>query len=155
MLVRKGVKFEKKSDSVRILMVLSQQSYRARGGLRGGGLRAMPPKGQSPGANIPFPPYPSRVPWTCFGPLIAEVDFLAGFRAPREESGLRRTNQGPAGWIRARKTDQGPRNGSGPRMSNQGRKNKAGSRWTNQAAWRAAIHCFLRRLPLKRGVQTL
>ena len=88
----------------------------------GGGIRAMPPKGQSPGTNISFASQTEAWTWTRFfldplGPL-AEVDFLSGFRAPRDGSG-------PAGRIRALQNEPGPRgmdpqDASGSRNTDQG-----------------------------------
>ena len=69
------------------------------------------------------------------GPL-AEVDFLSGFRAlrdgrtPQEESGLYRTNPGPAGWTR--KTNQGPARQIRARRTNQGPARQIRTRKTNQ-----------------------
>ena len=50
----------------------------------GGGIRAMPPKGQS--LTYILPPKPEPGPLDPVGPLD-EVDFLSGFRAPWDGSG--------------------------------------------------------------------
>ena len=102
-------------------------------------------QGRSQGGGQDTFPKPKLGLLTRFGPLIAEVDFLSGFRArgtdqgpaesigaPQDEPGPRGMDQGPQDESGPCKTDQGPRNGSGPRMSNQGPKNSAGSRWRNQ-----------------------
>ena len=52
----------------------------------GGGIRAMPPNAQPPGANIYFAPKPESGPLDPLGPLD-EVDFLSGFRVPWDGSG--------------------------------------------------------------------
>ena len=64
------------------------------------------------GQHIFWPPQSEAGPLDPLGPL-AEIDFLAGFRVPRDGSGPRgkhqgscRTNPGSVGW--ARKTNQGP-----------------------------------------------
>ena len=70
---------------------------------------------------------------------VAEVDFISGFRTPRNESGPLGKHQGSAGrtWAprggsRPRKTNQGPVDGSGSRGTNQGPRNGSGTRNTNQ-----------------------
>ena len=73
----------------------------------GGVIRAMPP----PQANHRRPTYlstprPKPGPLDQLGPL-ADFDFLPGFRAPRDGSGSRNTNQGPAGRIRALQYEAG------------------------------------------------
>ena len=66
------------------------------GGPRGGGgIRAMPPKGQSPGANISVARQTRAGLMDPLGPL-AEVDFLSGFRAPWDGSGPCGKHQGCA-----------------------------------------------------------
>ena len=89
------------------------------GGPRGGGaFGPCPPKANHRGPTYLLPPKPKPGLLDPLGP-IAEVDFLSGFRAPRdgsapqEESGLYRTNPGPRGMdpqdeSGPRKTDQGP-----------------------------------------------
>ena len=77
----------------------------------------MPPKGLSPGTNISFAPKPKPGLLDPLGPL-AEVDFLSGFRASRDELG-------PAGRIRVLQNEPGPRgmdpqDESGPRKTDQG-----------------------------------
>ena len=67
-----------------------------RSGPRGGGHSGNAPKGQSSGANMSFAPQPEPDPLNPIGPL-AVVDFLSGFRAPRNESGPRGKNQDPSG----------------------------------------------------------
>ena len=98
----------------------------------------MPLKGQSPGTNIYFAPPPPKPKPGLLDPLgpLAEVDFLSGFRAPRdgsgpqEESGLHRTSPGPAGWTR--KTNQGPARQIRARRTNQGSARQIRARKTNQ-----------------------
>ena len=94
------------------------------GGPRGGGaFGPCPPKANHRGPTYLLPPKPKPGLLDPLGP-IAEVDFLSGFRAPRdgsapqEESGLYRTNPGPAGWTR--KTNQGPARQIRARKTNQG-----------------------------------
>ena len=66
-----------------------------RGG--GGGHSGHAPKGQSSGPTCLLPPpQPKPCPLDTIGPL-AVVDFLSGFRAPRDDSGPRGTNQDPSG----------------------------------------------------------
>ena len=82
-----------------------------------GGHSGHAPKGQSPGTNIYFAPKPKPGLMDPLGPL-AEVDFLSGFRAPRDGSG-------PAGTIRALQNEPGPRgmdpqDESGPHKTDQG-----------------------------------
>ena len=124
----------------------------------GGGIRAMPLKGQSPGTNIYFAPPPnrSRASLDPLGPL-AEVDFFYQVSGPRGTDRARRKNQGsteraraPAGWtrktnqdparqIRARRTNQGSarqirarKTNQGPAGTNQGPRNGSGPRNTNR-----------------------
>ena len=107
------------------------------GGPRGD-IRAMPPKGQSPGTSIYHNFLPSKPKPGLLDPLgpLAEVDFLSGFRAlrdcsgPQEESGLYRTNPGPAGWTR--KTNQGSARQIRARRTNQGPARQIRTRKTNQ-----------------------
>ena len=78
-------------------------------GVRWGGIRAMPPM-----ANHRGPTYIFLDP---LGPL-AEVDFLSGFKAPRDGSG-------PTGRVRALQNEPGPcgmdpQDESGPRKTEQG-----------------------------------
>ena len=90
------------------------------GGPKGGGGRAFgpcPPKANHRGPTYLLPPKPKP---GLLGPLgpIAEIDFLSGFRAPRDGSG-------PAGRIRALQNEHGPRgmdpqDESGPRKTDQG-----------------------------------
>ena len=97
-------------------------------------IRAMPPKDQSPGTNTYSPP-PNRS-LGLDGPL-AEVDFFIRFQgpagrigAPQEQSGLYRTNPGPARWTR--KTNQGPEKQIRARRTNQGPARQIRVRKTNQ-----------------------
>ena len=60
------------------------------------------------GAKIYLSQKPKPDPLDPLGPL-AEVDFLSGFRAPRDGSGPRGTDQGPAGSTRALQNEPGPR----------------------------------------------
>ena len=92
-----------------------------------GDIRAMPPKGQSPGTSIYHNFLPSKPKPGLLDPLgpLAEVDFFIRFQGPagrigtpQEESGLYRTNPGPAGWTR--KTNQGPARQIRARKTNQG-----------------------------------
>ena len=104
-----------------------------------GDIRAMPPKGQSPGTSIyhnflPSKPKPGLL--DPLGPLV-EVDFFIRFQGPagrigtpQEESGLYRTNPGPAGWTR--KTNQGPARQIRARRTNQGPARQIRARKTNQ-----------------------
>ena len=98
-----------------------------------GDIRAMPPKGQSPGISIYHNFLPSKPKPGLLDPLgpLAEVDFLSGFRALRDGSGPRRKNQGstertraprdgPVRQIRARRTNQGPARQIRARKTNQG-----------------------------------
>ena len=98
-----------------------------------GDIRAMPPKGQSPGTSIYHNFLPSKPKPGLLDPLgpLAEVDFLSGFRALRDGSGSRRKNQGstertraprdgPVRQIRARRTNQGPARQIRARKTNQG-----------------------------------
>ena len=97
-----------------------------------GDIRAMPPKGQSPGTSIyhnflPSKPKPGLL--DPLGPLV-EVDFLSGFRAPQDGSGL-------VGRIRALQNEPGPRgmdpqDESGPRKTDRGSQEELGPRETNQ-----------------------
>ena len=109
-----------------------------------GDIRATPLRPITGGQYIVWPPKPKPGPLDPLGPQ-AEVDFLSGFRVPREGSGsrgkhmgsaartwapldgVRKTNQGPAGLSRGHGTDQGPailirapNVESGPRGTDQG-----------------------------------
>ena len=60
------------------------------------GPRPPPPKANHRGPTCLLPPSkPKPGPLDPLGPL-AEVDFLSGFRAPRDGSGLREKHQGSA-----------------------------------------------------------
>ena len=95
-----------------------------------------PPKANHRGPAYLLPPKPKPGLLDPLGPL-AEVDFLSGFRTPRDGSGLagrirtlqnetgprwmdRKTNKGPARQIRARRTNQGPSRQIRARKTNQG-----------------------------------
>ena len=90
-------------------------------------------------------PKPKPGPLDPLGPL-ADVNFLSGFKAPRDGSGSRRMDQGSAGRIGTprdkagpRETDEGPagrsrapQDESGTRGTNQSSRNRSGPRWTDQ-----------------------
>ena len=83
----------------------------------------------------PPPPNRSRASWTRLGPQLRSIFYqVSGHRgtdrAPQEESGLYRTNPGPAGW--ARKTNQGPARQIRARRTNQGSARQIRARKTNQ-----------------------
>ena len=77
-----------------------------------GDIRAMPPKGQSPGTSIYHNFLPSKPKPGLLDPLglLAEVDFLSDFRALRDGSRPRRKNQGSTERTRA------PRDGPARRI---------------------------------------
>ena len=89
----------------------------------GGGFGPCSPKANHRGSTYLLLPKPKPGLLDPLGPL-AEVDFyqVSGprgtDRAPQEESGLYRTNPGPAGWTR--KTNQGPARQIRARKTNQG-----------------------------------
>ena len=94
-----------------------------------------PSKANHRGPTYLLPPKPKPGLLGPLGPL-AKVDFYqvsrprGTDRAPREESGLYRTNPGPAGW--ARKTNQGPARQTRARRTNQGSARQIRARRTNQ-----------------------
>ena len=104
--------------------------FHGSGGPRRGAFGPCPPKANHRGPTYLLPPKPKPGLLDPLGP-IAEVDFFIRFqgpagqigprgtdRAPQEESGLYRTNPGPAGWTR--KTNQGPARQIWARKTNQG-----------------------------------
>ena len=91
-------------------------------------IRVMPLQRGGWGWGATFP-QPSRAPWTRLGPL-PEVDFLSGFRAQRDGSGLRGKYQDSAGQTRA------PRDGSGLRKTDQGPAGRIRAHETSRPRWR-------------------
>ena len=99
--------------------------FHGSGGPRGGGaFGPCPPKANHRGPTYLLPPKPKPGLLDPLGP-IAEVDFFYQVSGPRgtdralqEESGLYRTNPGPAGWTR--KTNQSPARQIWARKTNQG-----------------------------------
>ena len=85
--------------------------------VRGRGIRPCLSKANHRGPTYILPPKPKPGLLDPLGPP-AEVDFLSGFRAPRDGSG-------PVGRIRALQNEPGPRgmgpqDESGPRKTDQG-----------------------------------
>ena len=108
----------------------------------GGGHSGHASKGQSPGANILPPPHTQKKneagALDPHGPL-AEVDFLSGFRAPRDGSEPRGKHQGSAERTRAPRDKSGPmerirapRGGSGPSTSDRDSERRIRTCRTNQ-----------------------
>ena len=95
----------------------------------GGKFGPCPPKANHRGPTYLLAPKPKPGLLDHLGPL-AEVDFLSGFRAPRDGSG-------PAGRIRALQDELGPREmdpqyESGPRKTDQDPYDESGPRKTDQ-----------------------